>query len=338
VLFSLELLNPSPYNVWCFQAPYPFGCTESEEVECVRGGSSKVSRRQMLIIISVTLAAGMIAVLASMCVIFFGTVNFLSRVNNAISPKIKKEWNSIKITLARQATMYFVAFLCVWAPSFMMSFFPNNFVFAMQVLLMPLQGFFNTLLFVSHKVHNTRQNDNKLTFWKALYFVVVSPVHAPEFRLYGLSKVALDQMRKENRGNEHSHKESVEEVIIAGQVGNSMVISNGDEKNSGISSAREINLSDFSLEINEEVSFMLDTSIKYKMEDGQQSNDTTITSLHPPRSAEETGMVGTQRQSEENGSNSPLSIMNSSDGLSFSQFSYSQQSRADLSGFSSVPL
>jgi hypothetical protein len=315
-----------PFNAWCSPSPsYPFLCNQIEGVECIRGGSLSLNRKNVLVAISVIIAVGMITVIISMCLIVFGTVTNLSRFNSAVSPKFQKESNLMKKTLARQAMMYIFAFFIIWMPSIVMMFIPNNFVFAMQVLILPLQGFFNTLLFVSHKIYNIRQNDNNLTVWKALYFVVISPVNASEFRLYGVSKVDLDLIRKENRGNEHSHKESVEEVIIAGQVGNTTVISNDAKQINQMSSGREINYSDFSIDKHEEVSFMLEMFHKNKPEDGHQSN---VTSLHPPRSEEEErGMVGIQERSEDS----------SSDGLSFLQLSFSQQSEDDLSGFSSTP-
>ena len=87
-------------------------------------------------------------------------------------------------TVTKQSMMYFTAFFLTWLPLLLRIFFRvtdfNPFFVLLRMILQPLQGFFNMLIFFYHKICTLRENENNLTFTKAIRILIESPQDVPE--------------------------------------------------------------------------------------------------------------------------------------------------------------
>ena len=77
-------------------------------------------------------------------------------------------------------------------------------VWAVQIfkcIFQPLQGLFNALIFVYHKVYNIRRSNKDLTFQEALFVLRTAPSQVPEVLLSRIDLVST-QMNNYNAGEE----------------------------------------------------------------------------------------------------------------------------------------
>lgn len=137
---STETLNLIPFRTYCFIGVYPYECLSNVDIECVRGGNEDIVffRRKILPI----LAFGQVIIL------LIGTTMLLILhtiwVNDASEVK----------TVAMQAFMYLIVCLLTWVSTAIFSMATDNQALdAVATFFFPMQGFFNLLIFVYHKVH-----------------------------------------------------------------------------------------------------------------------------------------------------------------------------------------
>ena len=118
------------------------------------------------------------------------------------------------IIVSRQAGMYVGAFIITWVFTIMSFGMEDNWsVQILKCIFQPLQGFFNFLIFMYHKIHNVRRCNKDFGFGRALKFVFQSPSEVPQMLL---SKI--DLVKEEERMSSvksHSDPSSTDSKIFS---------------------------------------------------------------------------------------------------------------------------
>ena len=104
------------------------------------------------------------------------------------------------IIVSRQAGMYVGAFIITWVFTIMSFGMEDNWsVQILKCIFQPLQGFFNFLIFMYHKIHNVRRCNKDFGFGRALKFVFQSPSEVPEIRIVSQIKIVRRHQERRNR-------------------------------------------------------------------------------------------------------------------------------------------
>lgn len=211
ILIRDKFLNPLPFITWCIFGDYPYGCFNDEGTTCIRGDRGPASQASIL---SAASSGAVFQILALSCVIVTvynrerevntGTctddadVDVNANVDNQDikdttennSSQQKRSYSSsgdTKITsysdtkcIIKQACMYSAAFMITqfFVPS-VTAISDNTILQILTLILKPLQGFFNAIIFISHKVYTMRQVYDYMTVSEALVAIMVSPVKVP---------------------------------------------------------------------------------------------------------------------------------------------------------------
>ena len=247
VLLLGNFLNPSPFESYCSFGGYPKECTNRDDVQCIRGdpNSSSIQFIRTYLYCGIFLAFGTIIV--SMVLIILTVYRAETGATSVSKPKsnsmISKENPDLleeeeedddvdqgegfqlvhtRIIL-RQAIMYIAAFFLIWFFTLISYFMPE--VWAVQIfkcIFQPLQGLFNALIFVYHKVYNIRRSNKDLTFQEALFVLRTAPSQVPEVLLSRIDLVST-QMNNYNAGEEiESCSDDLSPSMLSPYSGNSL--------------------------------------------------------------------------------------------------------------------
>jgi hypothetical protein len=97
------------------------------------------------------------------------------------TPELERKQSIRRKKIAIQACMYIAAFLLTWVFTVLaFCFRSSNVIAALKMIFQPLQGFFNAIIFVYHKVDNVKQLFPNISFWEATWFVLAHPNGVPE--------------------------------------------------------------------------------------------------------------------------------------------------------------
>ena len=210
LLLRLGLLNPTPFDSYCSVGPYPWWCNMSDDYQCIRGNISTQFFNQIVAANLIGISTAMVIVLVSMVIIVISVFKAeLALKRNTISED-SAQTMQLKNTavVLRQSVMYILAFWATWiwtviyllgAASSTGSTAPLNLIFK------PLQGFFNALIFIYHKVHNLRRSDPNLGFCHALRITFQSPSDVPEIFLSDIEKVERLEEKVERLEEKEEH-------------------------------------------------------------------------------------------------------------------------------------
>jgi len=121
--------------------------------------------------------------------------------------------------ITSQALMYLGSFFFTWIFTVLTYLgddsSDNWWIQALKLVFQPLQGFFNMLIFVHHKVYNLRRTDEDLSVSEALRIIFAAPSMIPEMILSGLTIVHED----EYKNNFHKCEPDIGSIVIrSGQV------------------------------------------------------------------------------------------------------------------------
>lgn len=170
-------------------------------------------------------------------------------VRNSSELRERDEQKSLRVVIAKQALMYLFAFLLswIWIP---IIFFTNSIALqVLSLLFFPLQGFFNAIIFIYHKVYNIKmQSGQEMSTKQALYIMFAKPGDVNEIELTGISKVERDRRRNNSINENHSQ---VHELPV------------GNGQNDGWSQSF-LRKYDDELSISQEFSFMFDVNRENK--------------------------------------------------------------------------
>ena len=214
-----DLFNPGPYESWCTVATYPDNCSFLEDNECIRGSISPGLHNLMRNGFFLTCSFGALTIIACMCTILFGpwknavyfpAPNVRGHVRDCMTHL--DSWRSMNKVLTRQALMYIGAFIFTYIFAVIGLLVRNDIIDALYCIFFPLQGFFNCLIFISHKIQNIKRSDSSIDTFEALMIVLIHPSKLPEIRISGISLVKARNMAGSNEVSRSSCIQSAEDA------------------------------------------------------------------------------------------------------------------------------
>ena len=221
---------------------YPYNC---ESTECIRG--QKFNREHMLPILIAIGSVGAVILIVSMGLIIFGSWSKNAYFNPPAtiprnermfsSPSYNRrrqgnmEWKSMRKTLVLHATLYFGAFFVTWIFTIFKQATPSVTVDFLYTFFFPLQGFFNAMIFISHKVHNIKRMKPTIKIRQVLNILFLCPYEIKEIQITGMGIVGTragngeegDDCSEERLGSEShlridissSHEDASREVRVS---------------------------------------------------------------------------------------------------------------------------
>ena len=189
------LMNPSVNDSFCTPDKYPTGCSSDDNPKCRGGNGNDYEKFVLIYMISLGMSVGTLIITMGLIV-----HNFYRSEKN-LKKKIQKQldeengngeardqagpardiYRAEKMTrvITKQALMYVSSFFFTWTFTFV-TFYWNDgggpyFMQVLRMILQPLQGFFNMLIFFYHKVSTVRRLDEDLTVFEALHMIFFKP-------------------------------------------------------------------------------------------------------------------------------------------------------------------
>ena len=180
-------LNPTPYDSFCLAAPYPYDCN-NDTLICIRGSNDNTSLVTNLYkFYAVGFMGGLILLLiVSMCLIIHAVFledrrgrqknrrNETNQENLTVGPL----QSNIK-ALGMSALMYVTACVLTWSFTAVSFTRETNEIAMSKQIFQPLQGFFNAVIFIFHKIYNLQRADRDMSLSEALSKVLRSPSEVP---------------------------------------------------------------------------------------------------------------------------------------------------------------
>jgi hypothetical protein len=218
-MYNPQFGNSLPYTSWCTPSGYPMNCGDDEnDQECIRGFNAS---KLLLVTTGVISAYCLFIMVASLTMVLrkvIQTKNILhgsrSKISSNIQDFTEKHTNTKVVFL--QALFYVAAFLICTSPPFIRIISKEHHasekveegLLAATLLLLPLQGFFNFLIFISHKVYNYRRVNKIATKRYVLWLLFCTSAHEPCF----ISRISIlwDQ---EDSIDENVEQNDVLEVV-----------------------------------------------------------------------------------------------------------------------------
>lgn len=201
-----DLLNPTPHEMYCSIGTIPDGCGDGEgQLECIRGGSAHPNTvANILFMITVLLGATFLLVVVSLIMVVLAVFKFEQASKKELShtPPNKKSKSNIEVIAqadqeiqvqlqvadrqsfantrlaGRVALMYIAAFFITWIWT-IISMLPIaeipgfsdkawDVIGDLRSIFVPMQGFFNSIIFFYNKVHNLRREDARIALQSQL--------------------------------------------------------------------------------------------------------------------------------------------------------------------------
>ena len=187
-LIKEELLNPSPTDPFCVPNTYPLDCTKADNPEC-RGGGGRGGFNPIYLF---TISLSFFTVIITMALVVHAFYRNERRLRRTMKDSERQEGDEthqdlqyahkLSKIITKQALMYIVAFLITWIFGFVQFVIKKTenetekgFVTISRMIFQPLQGFFNLIIFVYHKVCIVLESDEDLTINEALAIVFLHP-------------------------------------------------------------------------------------------------------------------------------------------------------------------
>jgi hypothetical protein len=244
-----DMYNPgiSAY-AWCGAVPYPDECTVYDVIECIRGSAKmkkvlvylmSVSVISVFAFITVSLVLVVVKVIQTDRVILQISKLYRDRGHPEMEKVLKRHKNTKVVII--QAFSYIAAFLLGVLPPLLLTVgaIDNNGGPTGQgladsseklfLILLPLQGFFNFVIFVSFKVYNYRRVHRDVSTCRVLNLLFCSSAHEPFF-ISRISVVKRDE--DEAAAAVNAIVEFVDEEDLAKQEGKIVELGMHDESNS----------------------------------------------------------------------------------------------------------
>jgi hypothetical protein len=209
----LELYNPSQHDPWCTSYPYPSNCTSGfgqaePETECIRGVDSQKSATVFLMTGIGTL---FVVILVSLVLVLwrvYSTERELRKMYRKLLEKtsghhpkypkvalafdgtrdastvavtdIIKSQNNTKVVFY-QALAYILAFVLTLIFPILNLTGSKNLPLLLKLIFMPLQGFFNFIIFIGHKVYNYRRVNKEASICSVVRTLFRGALEEPMF-------------------------------------------------------------------------------------------------------------------------------------------------------------
>ena len=242
------LINPAPYEPYCTIGPYPFWCQYGPDNSCVRGEEVRDSSLLQFLMyryLFLVIVAGFCTTIVSMTLIVHAMRSDAKTVAKATfsdtcassSNKFKRSslrgptteettqenptesessafqraqnaYHNSRVAMI-QALMYVVAFVLTWIFNVLTFRLSQSITVAtLKVIFNPLQGFFNGMIFVGHKVHNVLESNPGESLCSAFYTVFFHPNNVPgEVYISKIELVDMEAIYNRLRRDEHHEKD-----------------------------------------------------------------------------------------------------------------------------------
>jgi hypothetical protein len=238
-LLNQELLNPSPYYPVCVANSYPLDCTKADNPECRGGGG----RGALSPLFYCTITIFFFTLIISMALIVHSFYRNARSLQKALKDKPSQEvdgkYEALKRAqetssiIGRQALMYIAAFLITWIFGFakVLCVVTGNdnteLLSALTMIFQPLQGFFNLIIFVYHKVQTLRRADDDLTVAEALEKLFLFPSQMEDQATVSNLNMVIDQFvvdqqlifenRRTTAMNLYDRRVDLEDSVVVGR-------------------------------------------------------------------------------------------------------------------------
>jgi hypothetical protein len=216
--FSVPPLFYDMYNpgisvyAWCGPVTYPNECSVYENVECIRGNSNMTKAVRVLIavfilyiffVIFVSLGMVIWTVIQTDRIIEQISKLYNIRGHNDMTKVLEKHRNTKAVVI--QACAYISAFLLGVIPPLLLSVGAIDTTGQSQIetadhfekltlVFLPLQGFFNFVIFVSFKVYNYRRVRQDVSIRRVIALLFCSSAHDPCF----ISRISVVMKNEED--------------------------------------------------------------------------------------------------------------------------------------------
>jgi hypothetical protein len=199
-----DLINPSSFDSFCFVTPYSEDCNDvsiDAWSNCVLGdGAAMKPYERSLIIITIVVIITVVLILVAMFLVIKTVceekkqisdtnspgANVICISENSTSENHEKQNNTTDQNCSRvlilQALMYILAFFLTWIFMVLCILFgydTTTFMEISKAVLLPLQGFWNMIIFVYDKAYLVRQVDPCKSWWQAVKNVLFCPNETP---------------------------------------------------------------------------------------------------------------------------------------------------------------
>ena len=184
LMFMNGMFNPVPFVNWCSSGDYPYGCNQDESADCIRGDDN--SRSTLYFSLQVIIGIILFQVIPLLMVVasVYNREHENGPSNSTGESEQDSQAGNVRYaetkTIAKQAVMYTVAFAITYicAPNITAKT-DSKLLQILTIVLKPLQGLFNAMIFIYLKIYALREADNSLYFSEAVYLVIVSPKDVP---------------------------------------------------------------------------------------------------------------------------------------------------------------
>lgn len=162
-------INPLP--PYCYFAVYPNNCIANPDVECIRGSKEIMTFLGYFLLIRVSFS--FLVILCSMGIIFF----FVKKQEREISEKFPtmreqgKHTQSVKYQALGYITAYSLSFFFPFVSAILLveGKPTNSFVSICSLVLYPLQGLFNFIVFIHPRIRNQRNGVEQVSYVRAIW-------------------------------------------------------------------------------------------------------------------------------------------------------------------------
>jgi len=204
IIAKSDILNPVPFISWCLVGNYPYGCYQEDGESCIRG-KVKVRSSSRFKLLSAVGAVMQFIFMALIISAVYKREKESSRIaqvemeagedeetKREDEKQVAKHRDILKLKMdetkiaALQAFLYFASFAVTY--SFIPHLTSKSHSVVLQVttlILKPLQGFFNAMIFIYHKVYVIRHRDEffKTSICDAITAVLKDPGSIPSILL-----------------------------------------------------------------------------------------------------------------------------------------------------------
>jgi hypothetical protein len=222
--FSVPPLFFDMYNpgisafAWCGPQTYPIECNLYQGVECIRGNPGLTKQFQFLIFIVIVyvfciifISLGMVIwkVLQTDRVMVHISRMYCKRGYSDMAKVLEKHTNTKAAVI--QASCYILAFLLGVLPPLLLSVgavdnsgssdesIKTADIFEkLTLVFLPLQGFFNFIIFLSHKVYNYRRVRRDVSIGQVIAMLFSTSAHDPCF----ISRISIVMKNEDDRAND----------------------------------------------------------------------------------------------------------------------------------------
>ena len=244
-----DLFNPRPHEPYCLIGSYPEDCNMFDDIECISKDLNPHTEYLIIIANTVLIGLAFLMVFISMFVVVlavFKSEMTASKIRIETETRSHAETQHEEcedeqqdddqqeqrpvtqsleefketVTCGRVALMYIAAFFITWIWTLISCLGGGSKIFHFnqdtwdiigyaKLLCLPLQGFFNSLIFIYHKAHIIRKRSTEnITFLEGFTRVIFSPKTIPTER-YVTSIDIIDKYFLQ-REEEQAHRDDME--------------------------------------------------------------------------------------------------------------------------------